>query len=143
VVFLDHGVEAIQRELGVDSVIAREEQRSEIENFPDSGGDTSRLRTMRRVSHASIGSERSTPHVTVPDSEGDTMLAGVRPGNLAAYSRQKKLIRDVSANSSRFRNVKVGQAIPAQLTNSLNNMGGFGSPVTIKPSNHYTNFVEA
>ena len=87
-VFLEHGIEAIRAEVGLDSAMAREEQKSQIENFSESmPNDTSRFRTMKRVSHASVGSERSTPHVTVPDSEADTMLAGIRPGNLSSYSR--------------------------------------------------------
>lgn len=63
----------------------------------------------RRSSNQSLGvSERSTPQVTVPDTEADCNLSANWPVHLSTYNREKKLIRDVSSNSERFKNIKFG-----------------------------------
>lgn len=64
----------------------------------------------KRASQASLGiSERSTPQVTVPDTETDCLLSSNWPLHLSSYNREKKLIRDVSTNSERFKNIQFGQ----------------------------------
>ena len=48
-------------------------------------------------------SGRSTPHVTIPDTEQDSLLSSNWPIHLGCYNRQKKLIRDVSLKSEQVR----------------------------------------
>ena len=59
---------------------------------------------VKKASQASLGiSERSTPHVTIPDMDQDSLLSSNWPIHLGSYNRKKKLIRDVSKKSEQVR----------------------------------------
>jgi hypothetical protein len=67
--------------------------RTEIRNFGQ-----------KKQSHTSIcASERSTPQVTVPDMDQESLLSSNWPLHIGSYNREKKLIRDVSYKSEKFR----------------------------------------
>ena len=77
---------------------------------------------VKKASQASLGvSERSTPHVTVPDMDQDSLLSSNWPIHLGSYNRKKKLIRDVSTKSEQVRQhfLSTGQLqqIPAPTQN--------------------------
>lgn len=92
-----------------------DDEQRDIENFEDSPRQNDRLDNddtqkqfmnynhqfgIKKASQASLGiSERSTPHVTVPDMDQDSLLSSNWPIHLGSYNRKKKLIRDVSNKS--------------------------------------------
>ena len=120
-----------------------DDEQRDIENFEDSPRQNDRLDNddtqkqfmnynhqfgVKKASQASLGiSERSTPQVTVPDMDHDSLLSGNWPIHLGSYNRKKKLIRDVSNKSEQVRQhfLSTGQMQPMQgLTSGLRSGGG-------------------
>lgn len=47
-------------------------------------------------------SDRSTPHVTLPDMEQESMIFSPGPIHMGSYNREKKLIGDVSHKNEKL-----------------------------------------
>ena len=52
-----------------------------------------------------INTARDSPQQTMPDIERDPQVSSHWPLQLGFYSREKKLIRDVSGNMEKFKQV--------------------------------------
>lgn len=47
-------------------------------------------------------SDRSTPHVTLPDMDQESMIFSPGPIHMGSYNREKKLIGDVSHKNEKL-----------------------------------------